>query len=375
MDFSEDEENETSTPEELKEIANSLSLLPEKSKQIYEHKFNQFNSWCIEKKVTRISENVLLAYFSELSKNMSPSTVWSTYSMLKSTIKIKNDIDISRFKKVIAFLKKNAVGYVPKKSKILSKSEVEQFLKKAPNHFFLMKKVVLIIGISGACRRDELTQMRVEDIDDKGDVLIIKILKSKNYKSRTFTITNDNESDIDYLQLFRDYLKLRPVNIASTGRLFLNFRNGLCTRQPVGSNTIGKIPSDVATFLKLADPQLYTGHCFRRTSATLLVEAGGDILQLKRHGGWKSSTVAEGYVEESITSKITTATMILGQNSHVNTNKPHPTSAIQQTATSTTQSHTGTESQHSQEVSSATAGIVINNCTSCTFNISITNNK
>ena len=46
-----------------------------------------------------------------------------------------------------------------------------------------------------------------------------------------------------------------------------------------------------------------TGHSFRRTSATLLVDGGGDLTHLtdlKRHGGWKSSTVAEGYINESL---------------------------------------------------------------------------
>ncbi|KAJ8947151.1 hypothetical protein NQ318_002513 [Aromia moschata] len=31
-----------------------------------------------------------------------------------------------------------------------------------------------------------------------------------------------------------------------------------------------------------------------------LVESGGDFMTLKKHGGWNSSTVAEGYVEESV---------------------------------------------------------------------------
>ncbi|KAJ8949139.1 hypothetical protein NQ318_012887 [Aromia moschata] len=39
---------------------------------------------------------------------------------------------------------------------------------------------------------------------------------------------------------------------------------------------------------------------FRRSSATLLVDSGGDLMTLKKHGGWKSSTVAEGYVDESV---------------------------------------------------------------------------
>ena len=53
------------------------------------------------------------------------------------------------------------------------------------------------------------------------------------------------------------------------------------------------MPQKIAQFLKLTNPELYTGHCFRRTSATLLIDAGGDITALKRHGGWKSTAVTE----------------------------------------------------------------------------------
>jgi len=67
------------------------------------------------------------------------------------------------------------------------------------------------------------------------------------------------------------------------------------------------MPQKIAQFLKLTNPELYTGHCFRRTSATLLIDAGGDITALKRHGGWKSTAVAEGYVDTSIANKMNTA--------------------------------------------------------------------
>jgi hypothetical protein len=41
-----------------------------------------------------------------------------------------------------------------------------------------------------------------------------------------------------------------------------------------------------------------------------LANAGADVLTLKRHGSWKSSTVAENYVAESMCNKIKIAKMI-----------------------------------------------------------------
>jgi hypothetical protein len=62
---------------------------------------------------------------------------------------------------------------------------------------------------------------------------------------------------------------------------------------------ISAIPSAIATFLGLDNPNLYTGHAFRVTSATVLADEGANTLVLKRHGRWKSDAVAEGYVRES----------------------------------------------------------------------------
>ena len=70
--------------------------------------------------------------------------------------------------------------------------------------------------------------------------------------------------------------------------------------QPMGIKTFGLVPSKIAAYLQLENPKTYSGHCFRRSSATLLAGGGGDIITLQRHGGRRSSTVAEGYIEDCV---------------------------------------------------------------------------
>ena len=62
--------------------------------------------------------------------------------------------------------------------------------------------------------------------------------------------------------------------------------------------------------MRLEEPELYTGHYYRRSSATILVDRGSDITTLKRHVGWRSTSVAEGYVEESVQNKMKIADTI-----------------------------------------------------------------
>lgn len=47
-----------------------------------------------------------------------------------------------------------------------------------------------------------------------------------------------------------------------------------------------------------------------RASAILLAHVGCDIIILRRPSGWKSSTVAGGYIEETISSKMDIAKKI-----------------------------------------------------------------
>ncbi|KAJ8964690.1 hypothetical protein NQ317_003313 [Molorchus minor] len=116
------------------------------------------------------------------------------------------DINISKFPKLIAFLKRTGDGYQAKKSKILTKSEIDRFLSSADDKEFLMIKVGLILGIAGACRTNELVNLTVDDMEDVGSSLIVKIPNTKTKIPRIFVVTDVG----NMLELFRKYLSLRP---------------------------------------------------------------------------------------------------------------------------------------------------------------------
>lgn len=153
-----------------------------------------------------------------------------------------------------------------------------------------------MIGLSGACRREELTNLSMEDVEDRDNFLFIKLPKTKTKIMRTFTVVNE------FYTIVKKYMEQRPKT-TKTNRFFLTYRAGRCVLQPLGINKIGSVPQEIAKFLGLENPHQYTGHAFRRSSATILVDAGGDITTLKRHGGWKSNAVAEGYIENSLGNK------------------------------------------------------------------------
>lgn len=143
MEKSSSEDELALTPPEIMEAANitSLNLIPEISKKKYEATYKQFMEWRIEKKSNSCSENVLLAYFGELTNKYKASTLWSTYSMLRTTLNINNNVNIGNYAKLRAFLKRKSHGYRPRKSKIFTSEEINRFITEAPDNQYLLAKV------------------------------------------------------------------------------------------------------------------------------------------------------------------------------------------------------------------------------------------
>lgn len=300
-------------------------LVPSTSRSSYEKAYKHFQKWAAEKDSSGVFvEEVFLAYFAEMSKQWAPTTMWARYSMIKTMLNVEKTLNIASYVRLTAFLKSKSKGYKPKKSEVMDRESVIKFIKEAPTDKYLMIKVrifycfdvvmislfqvALMFGIFGACRPCELTKMCVDDIEIAGNKLIITIPKTKTKVPRIFSVIGD-----EYIQLYRKYFDLRPKSIP-TNRFFLKYANGKCTQQVVGINTVSTFPNVVATFLNLAKPRTYTGQCFRRSSATILADADTNITKIKQHCGWRSTAVAEGYIENSVANKINIAKRLLPSN-------------------------------------------------------------
>jgi hypothetical protein len=57
--------------------------------------------------------------------------------MLKLTLNIRDGIDVTKILKLVPFLKKKSVGYQAKKSKVLTRDQINLFLEKASDENYL----------------------------------------------------------------------------------------------------------------------------------------------------------------------------------------------------------------------------------------------
>ncbi|CAD6216250.1 GSCOCG00011314001-RA-CDS [Cotesia congregata] len=287
---SENSDNEPMTPPELsketEESAEAVEVdpgqhtIPEYSREKYFRAYEVFKEWQLKHDHDEVTEAVMLEFFEELNETKKPSTLWSQYSMLKSTFNLKEDLDISQFKKLRAYLKKQGTGFKNAKSKVLSAANIHDFLIKASDYEFLAEKVIMIFGVVGACRKSEIVDLTLSDLIDSGTSLVVTIQATPRRQMRKFTI------DGDLYNVIKKYMNLRPDH-AKINRLLLNYQKGKCTQQPIGINKVGGVPRRIASFLELPEADKYTGHCFRRTSAELLSQSGTNVVHVI--AGWKAN--------------------------------------------------------------------------------------
>lgn len=241
----------------------SVGQLPEKSEKKYKTVYNSFMSWRMQNKINSFAEDVLVAYFKELSEKYTPSSLWAHYSMLRSTLGIHHKVMLKNYGKLRTFLKRNAIGYKSKKQmKTFTSEQVEKFIAEAHDYQYLAVKVVLIMGLAGACDRQQLRSLNIKDIQDFQSAMLVTVRKDGTIVKK-FTITDN------YYHICKKYISLRPQNAKSTS-FFLNYQAGKCTSQNMGINKFGIMMRQIAEFLNLPDPGAYTGRLFRKSGGMLL---------------------------------------------------------------------------------------------------------
>lgn len=119
----------------------SINSLPLVSGKKYESAYNVFMEWRAKKGVITFTENDLMQYFEELSLKYKSSSLWATYSMLKTTLNMHHNVVMDNFTKLRLFLKRKSIGQQTKKAKTFTPDEINRFIEEAPDVKYLATKV------------------------------------------------------------------------------------------------------------------------------------------------------------------------------------------------------------------------------------------
>lgn len=144
-DYDSDDESETATS--LQERAQKArdGCLPVISCKRYKEQYATFLRWKKQNKFKTTTEDMLLVYFNEKLDKMKPSTLWSIWSMLRSMLALKEDIDIRKFTLLKSFVKTKNAGHKKKKAHVLTSEQIRSFLISAPDEQYLLTKVIFLL--------------------------------------------------------------------------------------------------------------------------------------------------------------------------------------------------------------------------------------
>lgn len=171
---------------------------------------------------------------------------------------------------------------------------------------YLYRKFAILCAFYGALRISELAALTKNSILPVENGLMLHFVRTKTDKAGVGTsilLPRLRNPLSDPVAIYEAYLP--HIKTKMSTRLFLTWDSRMrkYKNSPIGVNQLHKLPSMVAQHNNLPDPGRFTGHSFRVSCATALADGGMTITNLKRHGGWKSDSVVEGYLRESKKSK------------------------------------------------------------------------
>jgi integrase len=302
-------------------------LLPHKSKAAYDKAWKNFHNHCRIKKGEKPSEAHFMGYFDYLSreKKLKTSTMWSTFSMLNQCNQIEfGDRLQDAFPCLKVQLKQYNSGYVRKVAKVFTNFELNDFMAKThegPKRFWQLRKAAVALSFTGGLRTTELKNLKFKNLSDSPAGVWVDYTPAKQRgevkTSRFLVPVNPESPGTCYASHLRAYLSAVNKSLGNKVDtdlvLFLKcLKGGGFSKVPMGINRLYKIPGEVAAQLKLEDPTKYTGHSFRRSSATQMANTGATSTDLRRFYHWKNDSTANQYIDKSATHGERIGNMIAG---------------------------------------------------------------
>jgi integrase len=231
--------------------------------------------------------------------------MWTTYSMINSTCKGKYGDTLKKFPRVTSLLKAYDTD-VKKKAAVFSKDDLDAFVDNSDlsTPYWLVRKVVVILAFFGGLRHCESMDLKLERFSACPDGVYVTHARAKQRSDKTeskFLIPRaKTHGETDFASIIELYLHAIKEDLGKfSGRVFWTGRQLNFVDVPVGRNIIGKVPHEMATYLKKPNVAEFTFHSFRRSSATAAADSGATPQQMIDFYGWSNVSMPQEYITTS----------------------------------------------------------------------------
>ena len=287
---------------EMKEILDKMQN--SQVKKMYTRYQNLWHKYIKEEGVSvenEYNDVKLVGFFQKISRKYAPSTLWVIYSCLNSYFINMKGENLKNLPRLTKYLKNVTHTYVSKKSKVFSPKQIHRVLihcQDSQDPKETLMGVTVSLMYYGLLRCVDVLNVRMCDVEmTVSDSVEVSFKHARKRRNEGFTFYVPKI----YSKLFIRYFKeLRRSGAPKNDRFLKNYNTKAQTRTVyTGRNMVGSFVKAMCVICGIPNSEGYTTHALRRSAATNLADAGVSLVNLKRHGQWKSDSVAESYIANS----------------------------------------------------------------------------
>lgn len=309
--------------EYLKQLSDSLAvrLLGSKSEstaQKYWYSFRKFEQFLATISVTASSVqpiHVALYVTSLLDKGSSFSVASSAVYAIKWVFDLKSlpdPTDNSFVKNILESAKRNATKPVNKKDPVSTDMLISlcKMYQHSCDLLTVRNLCMILLGYAGFLRFNEINCLKCNDVSIKGDYVVLKIRRSKTdqYRDGNTVLISKGETEACPFSMLQRYISLASIDLSSDHFLFKPIYRSKSVCKLIFKNkplSYTSTRENILKLLSLVGGHLNLGlHSLRSGGATTVANTEVKDRNWKRHGRWKSDSSKDGYVVDSVQSRL-----------------------------------------------------------------------
>jgi integrase len=193
------------------------------------------------------------------SQTKAATTLWTAYSLLKKYLLLECDVDLGIAARIADFLKILSRHHKKKKAAAFEREQLSTFFRSSLSEGCdLVVKLVTMTGFYGGLRSCEIVPLCWEDLHFTAVDLLVLVARSKTDQAGIGATKLLPKLPDDAVCPVFYFTKYRAAFVEPKGLLFRQFHNSKFINSPVGKNMIATVPQQIASFLGLENPSIYT---------------------------------------------------------------------------------------------------------------------
>jgi integrase len=288
------------------------------TRQKYMNYFKHFEKYCVKNGfVSKPASSIVVAMYltNMLDHGKSYGVISSTVYSIKWMHSLHDYVDPttnSMVKHLLETSKREC--YEPVKKKDTIDSEMLQTLcdnfSDSSDVVTLRDLSIILLGFAGFLRFNELNSLICSDITFNDDHLVINIRKSKTdvYRQGKSVPICKGTTNACPFNMLKKYMRAACLDVTCNEFLFRPCFRSKGVSALIKSNkklSYTRVRECILSKLKLVAPNLNLGtHSLRASGVTVAANSGVSDRCLKRHGRWKTDIAKDGYIVDSLDSRL-----------------------------------------------------------------------